>query len=279
MEAGSGDWGLTWDLVAPKVVAGSAVASGTTVVTYDRAGLGWSDPTGTTPTAAGYVRDLHDGLEAAGIAAPYILVGHSMGGVYARAFAHAYPREVIGIVLVDPGSERLPAALGTESMSELTSATAGVTAASLAKADAVARGDYVARLASIPADPRWPADTAAAYRALFGADPWVYATIAREGAAAVPIWDEVAAMRIDSLGDIPLVVVTSGKPLGLSGRPDLAAAENTAWRALQAQLASQSPRGRLVVSKESDHFVHLADPGLVASAIEEVLAAARAGGR
>jgi hypothetical protein len=67
MEAGSGDWSLTWCLVAPALAQGSSVTPGTRIVTYDRAGLGWSDPTGLPPTAAGFVQDLHNGLSAAGI--------------------------------------------------------------------------------------------------------------------------------------------------------------------------------------------------------------------
>jgi len=112
MEAGSGDWSLTWCLVAPVVAEGSPNTAGTRVVTYDRAGLGWSDPMGRPPTAAGFVQDLHDGLAAASIRPSCVLVGHSMGGVYLRLFAHTYPGEVAGMALVDPGDERIPAAAG-----------------------------------------------------------------------------------------------------------------------------------------------------------------------
>ena len=276
MEAGSGDWSLTWCLVAPAVAEGSPVTAGTRVVTYDRAGLGWSGPTGLPPTAAGFVQDLHDGLAAAGVRPPYVLVGHSMGGVYVRLFAHTYPDEVVGMVLVDPGDERIPEAVGAKSAAAITAGTATVTKLNGQKADEVAAGDSVSDQAQIPADPRWPPKTAAQYRALFAADPWVYQAIALEGASAAGIWDEVAAEHITSLGNIPLVVVRSSTSMGLSGVPALAARENRVWRRLQADQATQSSRGRLVVAPISDHYVQLADPSLVITLVERVVAEARA---
>ena len=276
MEAGSGDWGLTWCLVAPAVAQGSVLTPGTRVVTYDRAGLGWSDPTGLPPTAAGFVRDLHDGLAASGIGPPYVLVGHSMGGVYARLFAHTYPGEVAGMVLVDPGDERIPAAVGAQSAAAIAAGAALAAKLNGRKADAVAAGDFVTDQSQIPADPRWPPKTAAQYRALLAADPWVFQAIALEGAAAPAIWKEVAAEDLAELGDVPLVVVRSSAPLGLSGVPALAAHENRVWRRLQADQATESSRGRLVVAPKSDHFVQLADPDLVTAVVERVVARARA---
>ena len=131
----------------------------------------------------------------------------------------------------------------------------------------------------IPADPRWPPKTAAQYQALFAADPWVYQAIALEGAAAASIWEEVAAEHITRLGDIPLVVVRSSTPTGLSGVPALAAHENRVWRRLQADQATESSRGRLVLAPNSDHSVQLADPRLVITLIEGVVAQARALGK
>jgi pimeloyl-ACP methyl ester carboxylesterase len=77
------------------------VAKVTRVVSYDRAGLGWSDP-GTQPLdAAKSARELHTALQRAGIDGPYVLAGHSYGGMVVRMFADLYPDEVVGLVLVD----------------------------------------------------------------------------------------------------------------------------------------------------------------------------------
>jgi pimeloyl-ACP methyl ester carboxylesterase len=75
------------------------------VVSYDRAGLGKSEP-GRKPRTAGRVaREVHAALKAAGVAPPYVLVGHSAGGAYVRVFAHMYPKEVAGLILIVPPQE------------------------------------------------------------------------------------------------------------------------------------------------------------------------------
>jgi pimeloyl-ACP methyl ester carboxylesterase len=76
------------------------LAQHTTVVVYDRAGLGWSDP-GPWPTAARVVDDLHALLDATRIPPPYVLVGHSAGGLHVRLYAARHLEQVAGLVLVD----------------------------------------------------------------------------------------------------------------------------------------------------------------------------------
>lgn len=72
------------------------------VVSYDRAGLGWSDPGPMPRTADRIVEELHTLLERAGMPPPYILVGHSFGGLTMPLFAARFPAEVAGMVLIDP---------------------------------------------------------------------------------------------------------------------------------------------------------------------------------
>ena len=99
LEAGAGAFAIDWSLVQP------AIAGRTRVCSYDRAGVGWSDPRDAVDTPARIVRDLHTALAAAGEKPPLILVGHSMGGVYVRLYQLEYPEQVAGLVLVDPSSE------------------------------------------------------------------------------------------------------------------------------------------------------------------------------
>ena len=95
LETGLGGMSSAWGWIQPEV------ANFTGVVSYDRAGLGWSEPDGLPRTALHVARSLRGLLHGAGIPGPYVLVGHSMGGLYLRFFADRYPEEVAGMVLID----------------------------------------------------------------------------------------------------------------------------------------------------------------------------------
>lgn len=108
--AGLGNAATTWNSVA------GPVASFAKVVLYDRAGLGKSLPLADTTspvTADRAAAQLHVLLAAAGIPPPYILVGHSLGGLYVQLFAKRYPKEVLGVVLLDSSSTDAPDELKT----------------------------------------------------------------------------------------------------------------------------------------------------------------------
>ena len=77
------------------------VATTTRVCVYDRAGKGWSDPADTPRDGVAIATDLHTLLERANVPGPYVLAGHSSGGVYVQVFAEQYPDEVAGMVLLD----------------------------------------------------------------------------------------------------------------------------------------------------------------------------------
>jgi pimeloyl-ACP methyl ester carboxylesterase len=78
-----------------------AVARATRVCVYDRAGRGWSEPAGAPQDGVRIATDLHTLLQRGGVPGPYVLAGHSFGGLYVLAFAARYPDEVAGLVLVD----------------------------------------------------------------------------------------------------------------------------------------------------------------------------------
>lgn len=95
-ESGIGATNLNWRRVQESV----AQFAGT--VSYDRTGLGWSSPCRTARTPGNIAAELHEMLDRGGIRPPYVLVGHSFGGLVMRRYALAYPGEVAGLVLVDP---------------------------------------------------------------------------------------------------------------------------------------------------------------------------------
>ncbi len=86
-----------------------AVARSTRVCVYDRAGRGWSETADSPQDGAQIATDLHTLLHRGGVPGPYVLAGHSFGGLYVRIFAAHYPDEVAGLVLVDSTASREPA--------------------------------------------------------------------------------------------------------------------------------------------------------------------------
>jgi pimeloyl-ACP methyl ester carboxylesterase len=95
-ESGMGEDLTTWKDIQP------AIAKSTRTFMYDRAGLGQSDPSKRSRDAKQMARELHALLHKAEVPGPYLLVGHSLGGWIITLFAHLYPKEVAGLVLVDP---------------------------------------------------------------------------------------------------------------------------------------------------------------------------------
>jgi pimeloyl-ACP methyl ester carboxylesterase len=95
LQPGGGEMSSNMGWIAP------AVARDTRVCVYDRAGRGWSDPADTTQDATQIATDLHTLLRRGDVPGPYVLAGHSFGGLYVLTFAARYPEEVAGMVLVD----------------------------------------------------------------------------------------------------------------------------------------------------------------------------------
>ena len=119
-EAGMGDTLKTWSRVLPEVARYAHVFA------YDRAGSGQSSAASGERSYAQLAKELHQTLESQSIAPPYVLVGHSFGAVIVRAFAAAYPKEVSGIVFIDPMTDLALTAAQQPSDTRLGTAPAGV---------------------------------------------------------------------------------------------------------------------------------------------------------
>lgn len=109
LETGLGGMSAAWAWLQPEV------AKLTQVVSYDRAGLGWSEANNSPTTAFAVAHRLRQLLQVSGIEGPYLLVGHSMGGLYQRVFAELFADDVCGMVLIDaahPDQQRRSPAIG-----------------------------------------------------------------------------------------------------------------------------------------------------------------------
>ncbi|HET6530747.1 MAG TPA: alpha/beta hydrolase [Actinoplanes sp.] len=106
LEPGAGSMSSSLGWITP------AVARDTRVCVYDRAGRGWSEPADTSPDGRQTATDLHTLLHRGQVPGPYVLAGHSFGGLYVLAYAARYPDEVAGMVLIDSTAPaaRVPAA-------------------------------------------------------------------------------------------------------------------------------------------------------------------------
>jgi pimeloyl-ACP methyl ester carboxylesterase len=99
LESGFGAASQGWGMTQPRIAAQTRACA------YDRAGYGFSDPGPMPRDGAAIARDLDNGLKAAGISGPYVVVGHSAGGLYARLFAARRRKDVVGLVFVDSSVE------------------------------------------------------------------------------------------------------------------------------------------------------------------------------
>ena len=99
-DAGGSDWSLVWATILP------SLANSARACAYDRAGLGASDPAPGARTPMAIAEDLHSLVVAADLKGPLVLVGHSLGGFNVKLYAALYPKDIAGLVLVDPSEER-----------------------------------------------------------------------------------------------------------------------------------------------------------------------------
>lgn len=239
------------------------VAPTNRVCSYDRAGLGASDPGPNPRDGTAIARDLDEGLRAARIAAPFVMVGHSAGGLYVRAFADRRPADVVGMVLVDPSVEyqdkRLSAVFGPGAGS-----TTGIR-------DRTALCLAAAKANELPSpDPKLIKCDAAT----------PVATWATEVAELDSLWgatsEEVAGGR-SSYGALPLIVLTAGDTNATMPEPARRVADRV-WAGLHQELAEHSTAGVRRTVMGTGHLIPKDRPDAVADAITEVVKAGKGGG-
>jgi pimeloyl-ACP methyl ester carboxylesterase len=241
-----------WVALLPQLAADGQV------LVHDRAGLGASDDDPQPRTAGRMVDDLRAVLEAAGLEPPYVLLGHSWGGLVARVFAHRHPEQVAGLVLVDATHEDMITRLATvmnratyrvmQGLARTGLLQRGLRRSSTMQGYAPAELDYVLDLARPTA------------------------RTARREALAIPAGiAELANARVVAPDlAVPVVALSAG---GLRPRRGPAAKVYGRAHALHEKLAT--PAGYHQVVPGSGHYVHLDQPAAVLDAVRHVRSAAR----
>jgi pimeloyl-ACP methyl ester carboxylesterase len=258
LEAGSGNNADVWDTVALEIAHASdagatavlpGVAAFTRVCAYDRPGTAIdadhrsrSDPAPMPRTASDAVADLHALIEGAGIPGPYVLVGHSLGGIIVRLYAATYPHEIAGVVLVDASHEeqyaRFQAALTAEQWANLQQQGQ----AGLADDPERERMDFDASFAQLRAAATHPL-------------PPLPLVVLTHGDATSPLFSPEAQAALPA--DFPWDALEA------------------VWQELQDELAALVPGARHVIATKSGHYIQVEQPELVIEAIRQVVAGVR----
>lgn len=265
LEAGAPGWSLYWSTVQPEV------ARVTRVCSYDRAGLGWSERGPLPRTGQQLARELHRLLDRAGIPGPYILVGHSLGGLVTRLYRQEHPRDVVGMVLVDAGHTLEMRQLEFRSFTHAAQSMLPImrTMTILGIPRLMMSFDKLPSLLA-EQETKVPESIRPMLRA-----GWLrtgsVTTLADEGSALIETLEQVR--RTDSLGDLPLVVVTATAPVWW---PDMPSQVNPVkfrkmWLDLQQDLTTLSSNSRQVFADQSGHFIQFDQPSLVIEVIRQMV--------
>jgi pimeloyl-ACP methyl ester carboxylesterase len=263
---------LAWAPVMEKVSAKTRACA------YSRAGIMWSDPASGGFKPEEVARDLHAALEAGGEKPPYVLVGHSRGGLYNMIYAGLYRDEIAGLVFADsshPDQEKRFAEAGVKQGDYVTPAeemalalrwtgllrlTPYPTDASIEQR---VKAYYPKSAAANAREARRRGDTletAGQYRDL---QNWPVVVLARELPEQTKAWRDKDARNAYLLS-------VDGSDAG-SDVPE----QEVVWRKLQADLATWSSRGRLEVVPESNHAFFFFRPDVIVAAVDEVVRASR----
>jgi pimeloyl-ACP methyl ester carboxylesterase len=273
-ESGIAASSLSWARVVP------SVANFTRACAYDRAGLGWSAPSRTPRTVDRMVRELQGVLMNAGTGGPAVFVGHSFGAFLVCAYASRHPADVAGLVLIDPPSEWHE--LSREQRQLLWGGIQLSRLGGLLARVGLVRGCLALLTHGAPGVPRnfvriFGSRAARTLERLVGEvqklppeiHPFVqmvwsqskcFRAMADHLAALGPT--AAAAGGLTSLGDVPLVIVSSGdQPADVVDK--------------HRQLARLSQNGRHVIATTSGHWIQFDDPDLVVATIRDLIDSVR----
>jgi pimeloyl-ACP methyl ester carboxylesterase len=254
LEAGNGGFSSQWVWIQDEL------STQTRVVSYDRAGLGWSESDAQPRDLFRNVEQLRTGLRRLDIEPPYILVGHSLGGVFNLAYAKQYPDEVAGLVFLDSSHpdqiNRLPPELVE------------------AQQSAKVIGDMMSTLAHFGVirliQPNAPFVAALPERQK--AETLAISSTARYQSATygeMVVFDEAPEQLRDltEFRDIPVIVLTAGMQLS---NPDLPPSFGEVLLEQHAELASLSVYGQHRIVEGADHFSIVMEQAYALKAVDAI---------
>jgi pimeloyl-ACP methyl ester carboxylesterase len=250
LQSGNGDAGDIWNAAeADRPAVMREVGQFTRVCAYDRPGSiraltdagspassplpGRSDPAPMPRTAADVVTELHTLLTTAGVPGPYVLVGHSLGGLFTLLYARTYPDQVAGMVLVDPTPLPLRKLLTPQQW------------------DSAYQKPWMRLQTPIPGYQPEAWDATASFKQIEAAPPL----------PKMPVTILVASTELE---------VPSPLPPGMSA--DAANAVVRVFRQAQAEFAESIPGARLITVPDTTHYIQVLRPDVVSDAVRQIIA-------
>jgi pimeloyl-ACP methyl ester carboxylesterase len=206
--------------------------------------------------------ELHTLLRNTGIEGPYILVGHSFGGIVVRHFLQQYPGEVAGMVLVDSAHEeqlsRLP--FLKDSVDALISQFRVLSVMSSFGLMALSPGTIPNR--------GFPEDGYKQYQAVLAITDYFASAIAE----STTFYAGVSSVKSAEMGDLPLLILSHGLPDTTSGVDSAQQSQfEREWSKMQIELTGLSSNGKQVIAEKSGHYIQLDQPELVVGSIIELV--------
>ncbi len=272
LDAGHTAASLDWIKVQP------ALSTTTRICSVDRAGNGWSDPGPAPRTSSRIAGELHTLLHNADIPGPYILVGHSMGGLHMRLYATLYPDEVAGLVLIDSTQEKLDQTLPPEiHTAQQTNKEFYIQMFQVL--EQLSRVGLI-RLLVTTQDQSW-------LTFLDDFPPEIHqtylSTTLLRTSFYTAAWQELDSMEEDyaeinaagPLPDVPMIVIARGLPDSNFESQEWIDTGEQIWRRLQTELAESMPQGKLIIAEESGHVIPFEQPQVIIEALREVVQQAR----